>query len=422
VSKNFMRASVLALGLSAAASLTAQTTTSSGQTTTSSGQTTTSGTTATSSGQSTSSATLRDGKALIGATLSTTGGRYGTVSDLIFDGTGAVQYALVQRQGQLHPVPFSLFQFGSTGDATVSVSSASLDAVTVERNALQSLTDPSFGTRLRAAFGSNVGQSYGTSSTVPGFSTSADPAIVSARNQVFSLSGLLGGTINAQNGEAGSISTVAINPDGTLAYAVGVNSTGDTRFAVPMAVAQMNANANGLSVASPISTLSGVAVPQGSLPTAADQAFSAALTTAFGNRASSFVIGGNNNSPPNGQVNLVRNDPFNNDPVVRAGNSSQAGFDAVAGAGNPSRGGVDAVSRAGDRAGTASSASTTGIGTTSGSGTSAAGLMRANGNTGTTSPTGTVDQNPKSFPDPARNSVAGTRPRTRSSETEREPK
>jgi len=360
-----VKAMVLGTGLTALAPLAAQTTTS--QTTANNSAT-----------QDSSSLVLRDGKGLIGATLSTTGGRYGTISDLIYDGAGIVEYALVERQGQIHPVPFSLLQFGATGDATVSASSATLDTVTVDRNNLRSIFDNSFAAQLRAAFGPNVIRpSTNSNLTSSGTSTSGNSttttsnanSTAAARNQVFSLSGLLGGAINAQNGEAGTISTVAINPNGTFAYAVGVNSTGDLRFAVPFAVSQLNAQANGLSVASPISTLTSIAVPQGSLPTMADQAFLAALTTAFGNQANSFVIGGTNPGLSTAQMNLLaRNDTFNNDPVVRAGNSSQAGADAVAGAGDSRRGGADAVARAGDRASTA------------GTGTAGAAMQNGGGN------------------------------------------
>jgi len=162
--------------------------------------------------------TLRDGKSLIGATLSTTGGRYGTIADLIYDGTGAVQYALVERQGQFHPVPFSLLQFGTTGDVNASVSSATLDVATVDRNNLQSLYDNRFGAQLRAAFGSNVARSFtNPSSASSGFSTTGSTttpttdstnttgnananvnSTAAARNRVFSLAGLLGGTISGQ--------------------------------------------------------------------------------------------------------------------------------------------------------------------------------------------------------------------------------
>jgi len=348
MSRSFLggKATVLTLGLLACAPLAAQTTTSSTATT-----------------QDSSGLVLRDGKALIGATLSTTGGRYGTITDMVYDGTGAVEYALVERQGQLHPVPFSLLQFGATGDATVNASSATLDTVTVDRNNLRPLSDSTFGSQLRVAFGPSAvsaSGSVGTSSTTgttsgtgTTSSTNSNASTTAARNRVFSLAGLLGGTINAQNGEAGSISTIAINPNGTFAYAVGVNSTGDTRFAVPFAVAQLNSQANGISVAAPVSTLTSIAVPQGSLPTSADQAFFAALTTAFGNQASSFAIGGSNPPLSTAQMNLLaRNDQFNNDPVVQAGNSSQSGVNAIAGAGDSRRGGLDAVARPGDRAST----------------------------------------------------------------------
>jgi len=327
---------------------------------------------------------LRDGKALIGASVSTTGGRYGTIADVVFDGTGTVQYALVERQGQFHPVPFSLMQAGPTGDVSLNVSSATLDTVTVDRNNLQSLFDRSFATQLRAAFGPNVARSFTTPSAASsGFSTTGTStttananSTAAQRNQVYSLAGLLGGTVNAQNGEAGTISTVAISPNGQIVYAVGTNGTGDTRFAVPFALSTLNNTANGLSVNATTQNLTSVTVPTGSLPTFTNQSFATSFQSAFGDRA--FGVAGRIQGLSKQESDMVRrNDTSNSDPVARAGDASRGGADAVASAGDSRRGGADAVSRAGDRTtagGTATVAMQNSNGTTSGTtGTSTAG-------------------------------------------------
>ena len=122
----------------------------------------------TTSTQTTATAPIRlqDGKALIGASLSTTSGRYGSIADVVFDGAGNVQYVLVDRQGQFHPVPFSLLRTDATGNVDVSVSSATLDAVTVDRNNLPSLANQEFATQLRAAFGPNVARTFLNQSAV----------------------------------------------------------------------------------------------------------------------------------------------------------------------------------------------------------------------------------------------------------------
>jgi len=311
-------------------------------------QTAATGQSTTSADTSTSVATYRDGKAVIGAGLSTTGGRYGTIVDLVYDGSGAVRYALVEHQGQTHPVPFSLLQFGATGDATVAVSSASLDTITVDRSNLQSMNAQAFLTQLRIAYGANVAGAL--TSAANATSTASQPA------QLYSLNSLLGGTISAVGGAAGTIADVAIAPNGRIAYAVGSGAAanpsvpnGMIQFAVPFAVATLNSDGTGLSVNVSTQAVTGVTLPQGTLPAFSNAAFAGEITTAFGSTQANSIFGmfQNPSSPPRmltAQQRAAANraDPFYTDPVVRAGDSSQAGANAVANAGDASRGGANA--------------------------------------------------------------------------------
>jgi len=302
-------------------------------------------------------AVVRDANRLIGAAVTTTGGPYGNIADLIVDATGQVQYVLVESRGQpgqFHPVPFSLLQFSSTGDVSVNVSAATLDTVTVDRNNLKSLTDRSFAAQLRAAFGANVARGFvradgsATSNAASsGASTTATTttgsnsktSLAELRSQVFSLAGLLGGTITASDGAAGTISTVAINPDGSIAYAVGTNAAGTTRFALPFSQATLNANFNGLTSTVTIETLASILVPQGSLPTFADPNFASLLTVAFGRQGSATGFG-------------IVGSAAGANSVAGAGDPDRGGKSAVASAGDPRRGGASAVGRPGDQAGT----------------------------------------------------------------------
>jgi len=334
VTKNSLSAAALSLGL-LATQASAQTSTTVDTTTQ-----------ATGTASQTSDVSFRDGKQIIGASLSTTGGRYGTITDLVYDGTGAVRFALVEQNNQLHPVPFPLLQFGATGDVSIALSSATLDAITIDRNDLQTLGTRPFLAQLRAAFGPNVTRGFtNPAGIVPGTGNgNANPdSTAGQRSQLYSLSSLLGGTITGQGSEAGSISTVAISPDGRIAYAVGSTPTGNSRFAVPFAFATLTNGGNGLAVNATVQALTGVTLPTGALPTFSNQTFANSITRGFGDRATSLFASFGSTVRPSGIA--VRDDVT--DPAGRGTDANRSGQIAMARAGSPALNGTDAIARAG---------------------------------------------------------------------------
>jgi sporulation protein YlmC with PRC-barrel domain len=206
---------------------------------------------------------------MIGSTVSTTNGEYGKVADLVFNGAGGVQFALVERNGQFHPVPFPMLQAGAEGQVTINVPASALDAITVDRNNLGSLTSPQFATQLQRTFGTDAARLiFNPTGNVPGTGNgNADPnSTAGRRGQLFSLANLFGDAINAQGGQAGTLSNVAIAPNGQIIVAIGNTFNGDTNFAFPFSMANVGENGESLTVDANTQSLTSVTVPNTSIP------------------------------------------------------------------------------------------------------------------------------------------------------------
>jgi hypothetical protein len=237
---------------------------------------------------------------------------------------------LVERNGQFHPVPFSMLQVGANGQVSVNVPSTALEGLTVDRNNLVSLTTPQFATQLQTAFGADIARTlFNPAGIIPG--TGAGNANVNStaglRGQLFSLANLLGDPINAQGGQAGTLSNLAISPNGQIILAIGNTFNGDVSFAFPFSLANVANNGEALSVDANPQTLTSVTVPSTTIPDLNDQTFASSFAQAFGQAGRLPGM-----TKQESDIAL-RNDQSNRDPVARAGDSSRGGADAVASAG-----------------------------------------------------------------------------------------
>jgi len=106
---------------------------------------------------------------LLNSTVQAQDGAFGTVSDVVFDRNGNIQYLLGSYQGQTFPLPLTSTTLSAAGNTlTYNVPIAALQQLAINQQNLPTLQNQAFMQRMQQVFGPTVGNGL---ATPPGMTT-----------------------------------------------------------------------------------------------------------------------------------------------------------------------------------------------------------------------------------------------------------